>query len=41
MPAARIASALAFYMRFSQLFAERPALHAAIVASNSSPEAVE
>jgi hypothetical protein len=40
MPSARIASALAFYMRFSQLFAERPALIAAIVASNYSPEAV-
>ena len=40
MPSARIASALAFYMRFAQLFAERPALHAAIVASNYSPEAV-
>jgi hypothetical protein len=40
MPSARIASALAFYMRFSQLFAERPALVAAIVASNYSPEAV-
>jgi hypothetical protein len=40
MPSARIASALAFYMRFSQLFAERPALKAAIVASNYSPEAV-
>jgi hypothetical protein len=40
MPSARIASALAFYMRFSQLFAERPALNAAIVASNYSPEAV-
>lgn len=40
MPAARIASALAFYIRFARLFAERPALHAAIVASNYSPEAV-
>lgn len=40
MPSARIASALAFYMRFSHLFAERPALKAAIVASNYSPEAV-
>jgi len=40
MPSARIASALAFYMRFSQLFADRPALNAAIVASNYSPEAV-
>lgn len=40
MPSARIASTLAFYMRFSQLFAERPALKAAIIASNYSPEAV-
>ena len=40
MPAARIASALAFYMRFTALFAERPDLKAAIVASNYSPEAV-
>lgn len=40
MPSARIASALAFYMRFSQLFADRPGLNAAIVASNYSPEAV-
>lgn len=40
MPSARIASALAFYMRFSWFLAERPALHAAIVASNYSPEAV-
>ena len=40
MPSARIASALAFYMRFVQLFAERPALKSAIVASNYSPEAV-
>lgn len=40
MPSARIASALAFYMRFSALFAERPALKAAIVASNYSPESV-
>ena len=40
MPSARIASALAFYMRLVQLFAERPALRAAIVASNYSPEAV-
>ncbi len=40
MPAARIASALAFYMRFSQMFAERPKLKAAIVASNYSPESV-
>jgi hypothetical protein len=40
MPSARIASALAFYMRFSQLFADRPALKAALVASNYSPEGV-
>jgi hypothetical protein len=40
MPSARIASALAFYIRFSQLFAKRPALKAALVASNYSPEAV-
>lgn len=40
MPAARIASALAFYLRFSHLFAGRQALHAAIIASNYSPEAV-
>jgi hypothetical protein len=40
MPAARIASSLAFYIRFSRLFAERPSLNAAIVASNYSPEAV-
>lgn len=40
MPSARIASALAFYIRFVQLFAERPGLTAAIVASNYSPEAV-
>lgn len=40
MPAARIASALAFYMRFSQHFAEQPGLKAAIVPSNYSPECV-
>ena len=40
MPSARIASALAFYMRFLQLFADRPGLTAAVVASNYSPEAV-
>lgn len=40
MPAARIASALAFYMRFSEIFAENPALRAGIVPSNYSPEAV-
>lgn len=40
MPAARIASALAFYMRFSKLFDDRESLNAAIVASNYSPESV-
>ena len=40
MPSARIASALAFYVRFSRLFIERPAVGAAIIASNYSPEAV-
>ena len=40
MPAARIASALAFYMRFSRLFADHPGLKAAVVTSNYSPDAV-
>lgn len=40
MPSARIASALAFYMRFSRMFAQRLELNAAIVTSNYSPEAV-
>jgi hypothetical protein len=40
MPSARIASGLAYYTRFSQLFTERPELNAAIVASNYSPEAL-
>ena len=40
MPSARIASALAFYIRFVRLFAERPGLTAAVVASNYSPESV-
>ena len=40
MPSARIASALAFYIRFVQLFADRPGLTAAVVASNYSPEAI-
>ncbi len=40
MPAARIASALAFYIRCSQFFVESKGLKAAIVASNYSPEAV-
>lgn len=40
MPAARIASTLAFYMRFSHIFTERPNLNTAIIASNYSPESV-
>ncbi|MEL6486220.1 MAG: hypothetical protein AAFQ13_03630 [Pseudomonadota bacterium] len=40
MPAARIASALAFYMRFTQLLVDQPQLKAAIISSNYSPEAV-
>lgn len=40
MPAGRIASGLAFYMRFNQAFEDRPGVEAAIVASNYSPEAV-
>jgi hypothetical protein len=40
MPSARIASALAFYMRFLRLFADHPRLTAAVVASNYSPEAL-
>lgn len=40
MPSARIASALAFYIRFSRHFAQRSQLKAAIIASNYSPEAV-
>lgn len=40
MPSARIASALAYYMRFSWLFLDQPSLRATIVASNYSPEAV-
>jgi hypothetical protein len=40
MPAARIASALAFYMRFTRLLAGQPRLAAVMVASNYSPEAV-
>ena len=40
MPAARVASCLAYYARFSQVFADRPGLNAGIVASNYSPEAV-
>lgn len=40
MPSARIASGLAYYIRFSQLFARHPGLGAAIIASNYSPEAL-
>ena len=40
MPAARIASALACYIRFSRAFAERSGLQAAVVASNYSPDAL-
>lgn len=40
MPAARTASALAFYIRFSQVFGQRPRLAAALIPSNYSPEAV-
>lgn len=40
MPAARIASGLAYYMRFSQLLKQHPQLGAAFVASNYSPEAL-
>lgn len=40
MPSARIASGLAYYMWCSRLFARHPELHAAIVASNYSPEAL-
>jgi len=40
MPSARIASSLAYYMRFSQYFAQHPRLKAAVVASNYSPEAL-
>ena len=40
MPSARIASALAFYIRFVQLFADHSGLTAGIIASNYSPEAV-
>jgi hypothetical protein len=38
MPSARIASGLAYYIRFSQFFAQYPELKAAIIASNYSPE---
>ena len=40
MPSARIASGLAYYIRFSQYFAQYPRLNAAVVASNYSPEAL-
>lgn len=40
MPAARIASGVAFYIRFVEHFAGRPGIGAAIVASNYSPEAL-
>jgi hypothetical protein len=40
MPSARIASALAFYVRFLQLFADHPGLTAGVVTSNYSPEAL-
>ena len=40
MPAARIASGLAYYIRFSQLFDRHPELGAAIIPSNYSPEAL-
>jgi hypothetical protein len=40
MPACRISSALAYYVRFGEMFDEGPAEMAGIVASNYSPEAV-
>lgn len=40
MPAARMASVLAFYQVFAAAFQQRPALKAAIIASNYSPEAL-
>lgn len=40
MPSARIASGLAFYIRFCRLFEQHPNLRAAIIASNYSPEAL-
>ena len=40
MPAARIASAIAYYIRFSQLLEKSPQTTAAIIASNYSPEAL-
>ena len=40
MPSARIASALAFYIRFVQYLADHPGVNAALIPSNYSPEAV-
>lgn len=40
MPSARIASGLAYYIRFSQLLRANPQLNAVVVASNYSPEAL-
>ena len=40
MPSARMASALAFYIRFGRVFDDSSGLKAAIIASNYSPEAV-
>lgn len=40
MPAARIASTLAFYVRFEQFMEDHPHVKCVIVASNYSPEAV-
>lgn len=40
MPSARIASGLAYYIRFSQLLRVNPQLNAVVVASNYSPEAL-
>lgn len=40
MPAARMASALASYMRFHEDFARNPELRAGIIASNYSPDAL-
>lgn len=40
MPAARVASALAFYIRFEDWLGRKPAIKAAVVTSNYSPDAV-
>ena len=40
MPACRIASVLAFYVRFDRMFSENSGLRDALIASNYSPEAV-